>query len=65
MGYSTMAFLMKEPAAIWMPEINTTGFYAITLIAQFHKSYTGELLQLQSLQPSLQALPQQQQLLLP
>ena len=36
MGYSAMAILMREPAAIWMPVVNTTHFDAITLIAQTH-----------------------------
>ena len=34
MEYLTMAILMREPAAIWMPVVNTTHLYAVTLIAQ-------------------------------
>ena len=30
MEYSTTAILMREPATIWMPVINTTHFHVIT-----------------------------------
>lgn len=31
-----MAIVMREPAAIWVPEANTTHFHAIILMAQTH-----------------------------
>lgn len=36
MGCSTTAILTREPAAIWMPVVNTTHFHAGTLMAQTH-----------------------------
>lgn len=31
-----MAILKREPAAIWLPVVNTTHFHTITLMAQTH-----------------------------
>lgn len=34
--YSTMAILMREPAAIWMTMVNTIYFHAVTLMTGTH-----------------------------
>lgn len=41
MWYSTMAILMREPAAIWMTVVNTIHFHAVTLMTGTHNPYTG------------------------